>query len=176
MSFPAVEGAHPPYSLFLILLFQFSKSVSSFHFFILRHLDMWMPRNIMQGNDSFKCQKYIKLIKNPSVREVFTKLRINFNTLEYSKHLIGNSENLGVCQKCSKNLIEDPKHLLFECDNYSELRQIFIEKMTSLDRDFDRLPINVLLLYVLDLRCPAECINAICSFVHKVYEKRNATM
>ena len=135
-------------------------------------------RNIMQGHGSFKCQKYINLIKNPSVREIFTKLRINFNTLEYSKHLIGKSEYLGVCQKCSKNLIEDPKHLLFECDYYSELRQMFIENITPLDIDFDfdRLQTNVLLLYVLDLRCPSECINVICSFVHKVYEKRNASI
>ena len=133
-------------------------------------------RTIMQDNDSFRCQKYIKLIKNPSVREIFTKLRINFNTLEYSKHLIGKSESQGICQQCDKNVTENPRHLLFECETYSDLRQPLLSNIVSEDNkfDLDQLSERELMLYIFDLRCPSNCIKAVCGLVHKLYNARNA--
>ena len=130
---------------------------------------------IMQNNDTYKCQRYVKLVKNPSIREIFTKIRINFNILESSKHLIGKSDTNGVCQNCNENSIETPDHLFFECDSFTTLRNTLLEKIQDEDGSFNPQSSSKRdrLLYIFDLRCPENSIGPICHFVHKIYNARS---
>ena len=80
-------------------------------------------KTILNKGSEFKTQPYITLINNPTVREIFTRLRTDINILESCKSNIGNSPSGGRCTFCSTQDLENPYHTIFVCDKFKNIRQ-----------------------------------------------------
>ena len=129
-------------------------------------------QNIVNRECAFTIQKYITLIKNPSIREIFTRLRVDMNTLESSKINVDKSSSRGLCTHC--HVKETPFHLLFICDRFSNIRSKSYNSLSSKDHLFDhtRMAIHDLAKYILDLKCPDKSVNECCSMVKSIYDAR----
>ena len=143
-----------------------SKLNSSTRFDVLRALN----NNVTK----IERQKYINIIKNPSIREIFTRLRIDLNVLENSKQNINKSPFGGNCPNCSISAKETTYHLLFKCNKFSDVRDRIYTSLRSNDQTFDSTNMNAeeLLKYVLDLQCPDINIPKCCELVKKIYDTR----
>ena len=131
-------------------------------------------QKIATDESKIECQKYINIIKNPSIRQSFTRLRIDLNILENSKQNINNSQTGGNCPNCSLNVKETTCHLLFICNKFTDIRDNMYTAFRANDQNFDSRNINVeeLLKYVLDLRCPENNISKCCELVKNIYDAR----
>ena len=131
-------------------------------------------RTIFNNQGVFKTQRYITLIKNPTIREIFTRLRIDMNVLENSKPKIEKSPSGGRCTYCLQQAQETPYHTLFACDQFSNIRQNAYIHIKNIDPIFDHLKMTRedLTKYVLDLNCPEKCVRRCCGLVKDIYEAR----
>ena len=77
-------------------------------------------QNFLNRENLFTAQNYVLKIKNPAVREIFTRLRVDMNILENSKVNIEKSLSGGRCKNC--HVKETPQHLLFECTDFAITR------------------------------------------------------
>ena len=128
----------------------------------------------IKNDQPFECQKYINIIRNPEIREIFTKLRINTNKLQTSKMLINKSDTNGVCTNCDKKELESPHHMLFRCEKFSSIRTGIFDVLSAQDSNFQSATSSDkdILLYVLDLRCPPINTSACCKLVSSIYKER----
>ena len=126
-------------------------------------------KTMIDNETVVKRQRYIETIKNPSIRESFTRLRIDINILENSKQNIDKSPSGGICSNCSLNARETTTHLLFKCSKFSAIRDKFYTMIRSNDPNFNQNSMSEhdLLRYILDLRCPDENIAGCCSIGNK---------
>ena len=131
-------------------------------------------KTVLNKGSEFKTQQYIALIKNPKVREIFTRLRTDINVLESCKSKIDNSPSRGRCTYCSTQELETPYHTIFLCDQFANIRQNAYMHIKLIDPVFDQLNMtpDELIKYVLDLKCPAESVRRCCSLVKDIYEAR----
>ena len=131
-------------------------------------------KTILNKGSEFKTQPYITLINNPTVREIFTRLRTDINILESCKSNIGNSPSGGRCTFCSTQELENPYHTIFVCDQFENIRQNAYMNIKSGDPVFDQnnMEPDELIKYVLDLKCPKESVRRCCSLVKNIYEAR----
>ena len=131
-------------------------------------------RTTLKEEEPFQCQRYIHIIKNPDIREIFTKLRINMSKLEASKVLINKSETNGFCACCNLNKIESTQHTIFECPKFESIRLHSYNNILKCDPDFNVISKSTekLMLYVLSLECPKICINECCKLVATIYRER----
>ena len=145
-----------------------SKLTSSTRFNVLRAL--------ISNETKIECQTYINKIKNPSIRESFTRLRTDLNILENSKQNIHTSQTGGNCPNCSLNIKETTDHLLFKCNKFSNIRDHLYRSIRSNDNTFDdkNMTTEELLKYVLDLRCPENNVAKCCKLVRDIYDARVA--
>ena len=125
-------------------------------------------------DNKFRKQTYVDLIKNPSVREYFTRLRIDLNVLENAKPNIEKSPSNGKCVNCQNHELETPGHLLFTCERFKDMRSKCFDIMTTNDPNFKPEIMNnyELLEYVLNLACPPECLVGCCQLVKGIYDAR----
>ena len=131
-------------------------------------------RTILDKDSEFKTQPYITLIKNPTVREIFTRLRTDINILESCKSKIGNSPSGGRCTFCPTQDLETPYHTIFVCENFENIRQNAYMNIKSIDPVFDQINMRPddLINYVLNLKCPEESVRRCCGLVGDIYEAR----
>ena len=131
-------------------------------------------KTVFNVESEFRVQRYITLIRNPTVREIFTRLRIDMNILENSKPNIDKSPSGGRCIHCLSQAQETPYHMLFVCDKFSDIRQNAYLYIKNKDPMFDYLSMTQgeLIRYVLDLNCPEDCISRCCRVVKDIYEAR----
>ena len=131
-------------------------------------------KTMIDNETVVKRQRYIETIKNPSIRESFTRLRIDINILENSKQNIDKSPSGGICSNCSLNARETTTHLLLKCSKFSAIRDKFYTMIRSNDPNFNQNSMSEhdLLRYILDLRCPDENIAGCCSIVKNIYDAR----
>jgi hypothetical protein len=73
-----------------------------------------------QVKGTFGRSTYLSIIKNPSVRNVFTRLRVDMNVLQTCKSKT--QQNILNCPFCT-NCIETVGHFLFHCHHYEQQRK-----------------------------------------------------
>ena len=120
-------------------------------------------------HQEYSMANYIKKVKNPAARELFTRLRIDMNILLTSK-VSGNSDDLE-CFLC-KNDIESVGHFLLDCARYDEIRNNFYTSLETADVRFCELPREEKLRFILNIRCPDEYIGVCCKFLLDMYRQR----
>ena len=123
------------------------------------------------SHDDYKTEKYINLIKNPEVREIYTRLRIDMNILSTSKSQ-GTSQ-LDICPICEEEP-ESVGHFIFKCKQYDHVRDDFINSIATHHPPlyFSNLGENEKLNYILNVDCPKEVIGNCCKFIYKIYTAR----
>ena len=143
-----------------------SKLVASTRFDVLR--------SMITNETVIKRQRYIDVINNPSIRESFTRLRIDINVLEGAKQNISKSSSGGICLNCSLNTKETSDHLLFECTKFSDIREKSYTSLKMKDANFNPNNMNKhdFLKYFLDLKCPDKSIAGCCLLVKNIYDAR----
>ena len=122
-------------------------------------------------NLEFSRKKYIDLIRSSEAREIYTRLRIDNHILEASQSKLNNSSD-GICKNCSLNSMETPEHFLLHCDKFHSERQKAYDNISDIDTGFNLMDSNRRMKYILDLRCPGECVNICCRYVTNLYRTR----
>ena len=122
-------------------------------------------------HSEYRIQNYINKIKNPEMREIFTRLRIDLNCLSTSKTQ-GNLQR-ELCPFCETEP-EDVGHFLFNCAKYRTIRLEFYKQISEreLSMTFDDFDINEKLRFVLNVECSTENIGICCRFLKRIYEER----
>ena len=123
-------------------------------------------------SDDFKLPVYINVIKNPSIRPLFTRLRIDINVLSTSR---GSQKRKDLCPLCSVEA-EDVSHFILRCHEFATERDRFLSNasvyMSNNELSTDASKLNV----ILNLRCPPECIPLCCEYVNTIYKKRECSL
>ena len=117
----------------------------------------------------YKLENYIKCIKDPEKREIFTRLRIDLNILSTCKSQ-GNLR-LDLCPFC-KVEPESVSHFLLKCNRYLDTRKQFFDKITQKDAQFDTFNDQIKLSYLLNVECPENVIGLCCKFISDIYSQR----
>ena len=120
-------------------------------------------------HNDYKMENYVKLIKNPEIREVYTRLRIDMNILSTSKSQ--STRQLDRCPFCNEEP-ESVGHFLLKCNKYNTIRSDFANSIAAHNQDFNSLTENEKVCYILNVDCPTEIIGKCCKFVHKIYTRR----
>ena len=126
---------------------------------------------LTSGRSQLTRSSYIDQIRSSDVREIYTRLRIDMHNLESSLKNINNSSD-GKCKNCSADIKETPEHFLLNCGKFISQREQFYEKISNLDVQFNSMTNTCRLKYILDLKCPDECINICCKYVIILYKTR----
>ena len=119
--------------------------------------------------EDYKTAVYIKAIRNPTIREVYTRLRIDMNILATSK-THGNNP-ITICSMCN-NENETVEHFLLRCPKYQNIREEKFEIIAQLDTEFSNLNSDDKTRYLLALKCPETSISTCCSYIHAIYKQR----
>ena len=127
--------------------------------------------NLTSDNLEFSRKRYIDLIRSSDARETYTRLRIDTHMLETLQAKLNNSSD-GICKNCSLNSMETPEHFLLHCDKFNSERQKAYDEISNIDISFNLMDSNRRIKYILDLRCPEECISACCRYVTNLYKTR----
>jgi hypothetical protein len=128
----------------------------------------------------FQMSNYLNIIKNPKIRNIFTRLRTDLNILNTCKTQTKKDNNTGTnvnCPHCP-GVDETVPHFLLYCHKFHNYRVKYFKGISDNVSSFPRLnddeKLNVLLN--LDLsRCSGnalELVSNTCNFVFKVYKER----
>ena len=137
----------------------FSKINSSSRFELLSSL-----------KSDFKRSNYIDKIKNPDIRKIFTRLRIDNNILNDCKMRF-NQISSDHCSSCTGQK-EGVEHFLLDCSYFKQQRDNFIDFVSNQYRNFSYLTSQDKLRFILNLDCPEHIEGACCKFVNEIYKKR----
>ena len=125
-------------------------------------------------NKDFSQSKYLKVIKSPTIRSTFTKIRINAS--KFSKNPYTKISTLLVCDHCNER--EDVKHVLLNCPKYLNERKEYIECIDKHVKSFKNKSDNNKLIKMLNLDVGEydeiitnELVCKTASFVCKTYQK-----
>ena len=128
-------------------------------------------KTIQMLHTDYKTENYITKIKNPKIREIFTRLRVDLNVLSSSKSR-GVSQ-LEICPCCNSET-ETVDHFLLKCVRFNDIRQSFFNELSVRDTNnfFNNLGGIDKLKYILNVDCPAEAIGTCCKFLDNIYSER----
>ena len=110
-------------------------------------------------------ESYIYKIRNPCIRKIFTRLRIDMIVLSTCRI---NKTIAPACPLCSREP-ESVLHFVLKCPVYDRQRNLFIDKIVSRSPSFPNLDDIQKLKYIVDLKCPPEVINQCCKFIAEIY-------
>ena len=102
--------------------------------------------------DGVELSPYITQIRNPDIRQIFTRLRIDLNclvTCKTKKTLIQRD----TCPFCHIDG-ESVEIFLLVCTHFDKLRIDFENSIRNVFYSYDNLSLNSKLKYILDLHCP----------------------
>ena len=114
-------------------------------------------------------KQYIYKVKDPHIRKIFTRLRIDMNLLKTSKSL-GEQQNL-ICDFCSLEP-ETVDHFLLRCSKYQTIRNRSFHLLASCEPEFINGTDIDKLKYILDLKCSDTSVGLCCNFLNKIYQER----
>ena len=114
-------------------------------------------------------KSYITKVKDPHIREYFTRLRIDMNLLNTSKSR--GEQQSDICKLCNIES-ETVEHFLLKCHKYENIRNEMLNSICSVEPDFRTMNENEKMRYILDLNCPENNIGVCCNFVFKIYKQR----
>ena len=154
----------------------------SFHKYFRRrlndqHVQNWSSKiqnsnrftTLQKLENNYEMKQYVTKVKDPNVREIFTRLRIDMNLLNTSKS--NREQQNDICSFCNVES-ETVGHFLLRCSKYQNIRTQTFNTLTSHEPDFEHLNENDKLSYILDLRCSDINIGVCCNFVSKIYTQR----
>ena len=124
--------------------------------------------------ETYSSSRYLDIIRNIEIRNMFTKLRINHNKL---KGCLYNQEDTN-CATC--RVTESTMHFLLDCkeDNLQKIRTEFYEKIAKIVKNFTKLNKFQKLKQILNLEFPAlikdesSAVRLTCKFVQNMYSAR----
>jgi hypothetical protein len=136
--------------------------------------DSFVELSLCKRGYEYTCSDYLDIVKSPSIRTVFSRLRIKQSKLKGHQFNIDDMN----CIKC--NMTEDTKHLLFECQEQKlvEVRYRYLNSIHKLLENFEYLSTEEQVRQVLNLNfhCKPECNSEIqrltCKFVNDMYHIR----
>ena len=114
-------------------------------------------------------QKYVVTIKSPEIREIYTRLRIDMNTLSSSKSQ--GDKQLDLCPLCGSEK-ETVVHFLFRCSQFEHIRLVFYDELSLLGSNINHDDENEKLRYLLNVQCPPEAVGTCCRFLQQIYSRR----
>ena len=122
-------------------------------------------------HSNYQIQDYIEKLKNPEIREIYTRLRIDLNCLSTCK--VQGTRQLELCPFCTLEP-EDVKHFLFHCEKYQNLRSDFYKKLSEEEPavNFAFLISNEKLLFIPNAEASDSTIGICCKFVKRMYSER----
>ena len=117
-------------------------------------------------------KNHIRTIRDPEIREIFTRLRIDLNILSssksQSKYFSSTDLNCPLCNAEKESVC----HFLFRCVKLERIRDMSLNKIILADHDFKTMSESGKIQYILDLKCPIKNIGNICKFVKAMYAER----
>ena len=127
---------------------------------------------LKESDDAFSKSKYIDKIKNPIVRETFTRLRVDMNILGTSMTNQTVENPSGTCRECTLGVPETPEHFLFDCNAFFGRREAVKHKIVDVDHRYDEMTKVERTRYIRNLDCPDEAISLCCKYVIDLYKLR----
>ena len=142
-----------------------------------QHVQNWNSKirnserfNVLQKlNCEYKMKKYIHKVRDPQIRKIFTRLRIDINLLKTSKSQ-GEQQNL-ICDYCNLEP-ETVDHFLLKCSKFETTRNRSFNLLSSFEPEFLNWNDAEKLEYILDLKCSNTNIGVCCDFINKIYKER----
>ena len=119
-------------------------------------------------NNNYEKKQYLTKVKDPHIRDIFTRLRINRNLLKTSKSQ-GPQEN-DICTFCNVKS-ETVSHFILRCSKYDNVQSDMFNKIILHEPAFRNLAGNDILSYILDLKSDKN-IGVCCNFLSKIYKQR----
>ena len=126
--------------------------------------------------DGVESSPYITQIRNPDIRQIFTRLRIDLNclvTCKTKKILI--QRDTCTCPFCHIDE-ESVEHFLLVCTHFDKLCIDFENSIRNVLYSYDNLSLNSKLKYIFDLHCPLEAVSSCCKFVSNIYVTRKTAI
>ena len=117
----------------------------------------------------YKLENYIKCVKDPDKREIFTRLRVDLNILSTCKSQ--GILQLDFCPFC-KIEPESVEHFLLTCSRYVHIRNKFFDRIKKHDAHFHFISKQEKLSYILNIECPEKVIGICCNFLSEIYSQR----
>ncbi len=121
----------------------------------------------------YQQSEYLDKIESPSMRTIFTRLRIDSNNLNDCKFRSYRFKNQDTdkCTFCPGE-IDSVEHLILHCRHPEILkaRNMFYDTYSTYHNNFVRLPDNEKLYYILNVTHGASsATHVICSFIKRIY-------
>ena len=118
---------------------------------------------------SNKFKDYLSRIRNPDIRTIFTKFRIDMNDLNTCRYRLKKciSPKCDVCPSED----EDVKHVLFMCSKYNLIRKSFYDDICNRIPHFMELPVTEKMKIVLNMKY-SHLDGRICKYVYDVHKFR----
>ena len=120
-------------------------------------------------NNRYEIKEYIRKVKDPYIRRIFTRLRIDLNLLKTSKSR-GEQQNI-ICGFCHLEP-ETVDHFLLRCTKYQDIRSQSFSMISSNEPEFRNRNDDDKLKYILDLQCSNNNVGVCCKFLSKMYSVR----
>ena len=110
---------------------------------------------------------YLTHIRNPNIRNIFTRLRIDLNCLATCK----TQGNFSMCPMC-KLEPETVEHFIIKCPHYTDERNLFTAKILPISQHYSSYDNVRKIQYILDLRCPTQAVSPCIKFISTIYKTR----
>ena len=122
--------------------------------------------------DGMEVSPYIMQMRNPDIRQICTRLRIDLNCLVTckTKKTLVQRDTCPFCHIDGKNV----ELFLLVCTHFDELRIDFENSIHNVFYSYDNLSLNSKLKYILDLHRPNGVSS--CKFVSNIYVKRKTAI
>lgn len=117
---------------------------------------------------TFSRSSYIDKIRNPEIRLVFTRLRIDLNVFSSYYTRENNSTSCPICQQPYDSIL----HLLFHCPYFDADRTALYNILLPVCPNWGDMDDASKLLYLIDTKCPDTVIKYCCSYIYKLYKHR----
>jgi exonuclease III len=124
--------------------------------------------------DIYKYEPYLDQVKNVRHRKDFTRLRISAHDLNIER---GRYANLQVEKRLCKfcNNIEDEKHVMMICEEYSDIRKLFLDKLIKINPNLAQLDCDNCFIYIMSSE-DEEFTKSVSHFVTLLFAERSKKM
>ena len=113
----------------------------------------------------YEMSAYLTAVKNPDIRNTYTRLRIHMNILSTSR----NCKNIKDMYPLCDTEPETVSHFILKCPQFSYWRGKFYDNVSSHSPDLKDKNEMTQLKYILDLQCPPDTVRYCCQYIRDIY-------
>ena len=113
----------------------------------------------------YEMSAYITAVKNPDIRNIYTRRRIDMNVLSTS-HSCKNIKYM--CPLCHTEP-ETVSHFILKCSQLSYLWGKFYDNVSSHSPDLKDKNEMTELKYIFDFQCPPDTVRYCCQYIRDIY-------